>query len=106
MNTAKPSKQAEQALRIANDALELGQKQTIQIDAAKKMGYEANNKIDTHEQICALRAAQTLEKVGNIDDKLDKLISVLLGAGKIFGTVALTTTAGVIFWLVRTNGAV
>ena len=101
----RPSKQAGEALRVATEALELGHKQAVQIDSAKKMGYEANNKIDSHEEICALRAQQTLDKVGDLDKKIDKLISVFIGSLKVVGTAGATIIAGIIVWLVQsTNG--
>lgn len=105
MTEGKPSDEAVQALKLAQDALMIGQKQAGDIDTAKKLGYENKSSIDTHEQICAIRAQQTLDKVSGLDEKIDKLISVLLGALKVFATVTLTGAVGLIVWLIQTNGA-
>ena len=105
MSVGQPSNEAVQALKFAQDALSIGQRQEAEIDAAKKIGYQAANKIETHEEVCALRAQQTLDKVEGLDKKLDKLISVLLGTAKIFVTATVTAAAGLIVWLIQTNGA-
>ncbi len=104
MTENKPSKQSAEALRVATAAMKLGNKQATQIEDTQKMSSEALNKINTHEEICALRAKQTLDKVEVLDNKIDKLISGLFGAVKVVATAFLTGAAAIIVWLIQSNG--